>query len=143
MTSRLNTGPLNDLTGNNKPSLPLFNQKNNSYRETVIDWSRTCGMRNVLPARFRWVRRSCVEKDPLDREKPCGGGIQIQELVEFGPLPEKVIERRIVGCRTHSPENKVFEKRIPREDQFAVTVRGSVYDRYLQERASQAPNPYS
>ena len=79
-----------------------------------------------------------VEKDKLDREKPCGGGIQIQELIEFGPLPGKVIERRIVGCRIHSPENKVFDKKIPRKDQFAVTVKRSVYDRYLQERASLA-----
>ena len=79
-----------------------------------------------------------VEKDRLDREKPCGGGIQIQELVEFGPLPQQVIERQIFGCRIISPENKVFDNKIPRADQFAVTVRRSVYDRYLQERASQA-----
>ncbi len=138
MNSRLKTGPLNDLTGNSNPSQPLFNQKNNSYRETVIIGAGPAGCEMAYRLASDGFDVLVVEKDQLDREKPCGGGIQIQELVEFGPLPEKVIERRIIGCRIHSPENKVFEKKIPQEDQFAVTVKRSVYDRYLQERASQA-----
>ena len=138
MNSRLKTGPLNDLTGNSNPSQPLFNQKNNSYRETVIIGAGPAGCEMAYRLASDGFDVLVVEKDQLDREKPGGGGIQIQELVEFGPLPEKVIERRIIGCRIHSPENKVFEKKIPQADQFAVTVRRSVYDRYLQERASQA-----
>ena len=79
-----------------------------------------------------------VEKEKLDREKPCGGGIQLQELVEFGPLPEEVIERRIKGFRIISPENRVLEAGVSRANQFSVTVKRSVYDRYLQKRAAKA-----
>jgi geranylgeranyl diphosphate synthase type I len=76
-----------------------------------------------------------IEKDKLDREKPCGGGLQLKELLEFGPLPKRIIERRIIKSRFVSPENKVIEKKMPQAGQFSVTVKRSVYDQYLQERA--------
>lgn len=77
-----------------------------------------------------------VEKDPLDREKPCGGGIQLKELLEFGPLPDPVIERRIRTCRLISPDHHIVETATADDARMSsVTVRRSVYDRYLQERA--------
>ena len=80
-----------------------------------------------------------VEKDRLDREKPCGGGIQLKELIEFGPLPDDVVERRIWKSRIISPENHVMEVPASTDpSQFSVTVRRSIYDRYLQNRAVRA-----
>lgn len=80
-----------------------------------------------------------IEKDRLDREKPCGGGIQLKELIEFGPLPDDVVERRIWKSRIISPENHVMEVPASTDpSQFSVTVRRSVYDRYLQNRAVHA-----
>jgi len=38
-----------------------------------------------------------LEKDRLDREKPCGGAIQGIEIQEFGKPPSDVVERK-----THS-----------------------------------------
>lgn len=80
-----------------------------------------------------------VEKDRLDREKPCGGGIQLKELIEFGPLPDDVVERRIWKSRIISPENHVLEVPVSTDPtEFSVTVKRSVYDRYLQDRAVRA-----
>jgi heterodisulfide reductase subunit A-like polyferredoxin len=97
MNSRLNTGPLNDLTGNSNPSQPLFNRKNNSYRETVIIGAGPAGCEMAYRLASDGFDVLVVEKDHLDREKPCGGGIQIQELVEFGPLQ---------SCRLTQPGRK-------------------------------------
>ena len=79
-----------------------------------------------------------IEKEKPDREKPCGGGIQLKELLEFGALPEQVIERRIVQCRMISPDNRIVSIGMDRANEFSVTVKRSIYDRYLQERAIQA-----
>ena len=79
-----------------------------------------------------------VEKDRLDREKPCGGGLQIQEIVEFGLPPASVIEREIHNFRLISPENEVMETCISDAGLFTVSVRRSNYDQYLQERARKA-----
>jgi geranylgeranyl reductase family protein len=79
-----------------------------------------------------------IEKEKPDREKPCGGGIQLKELREFGALPEHVIERRIVQCRIISPDNRIMSLGTRQTDEFTVTVKRSIYDRYLQERAVQA-----
>ena len=79
-----------------------------------------------------------IEKEKPNREKPCGGGIQIKELLEFGPLPEQVIERRIIQGRIISPDNRIVNVGRDRADEFSVTVKRSIYDRYLQERAIQA-----
>ncbi|MFC1752348.1 geranylgeranyl reductase family protein [Thermoproteota archaeon] len=77
-----------------------------------------------------------LEKDQLDREKPCGGGIQLKELLEFGRLPRNVIERKIRKVRIVSPENKILEAGM--KGLFTATVKRSVYDKYLQQRAKDA-----
>ncbi len=79
-----------------------------------------------------------IEKEKPDREKPCGGGIQLKELREFGALPEHVIERRIIQSRIISPDNRIVSLGTNRTNEFTVTVKRSIYDRYLQERAIQA-----
>ncbi len=79
-----------------------------------------------------------IEKEEPDREKPCGGGIQLKELREFGALPEHVIERRIIQGRIISPDNRIVSLGTNRANEFTVTVKRSIYDRYLQERAIQA-----
>ena len=62
---------------------------------------------------FRMARLGCkvlvLERDSLDREKPCGGGIQTQEILEFGPLPEDVVERHIERARIIAPDGGVLE----------------------------------
>jgi geranylgeranyl reductase family protein len=136
--SRLTKGPTVDLRGNQHLRKVERKQKALSDRDAIIIGAGPAGCEMAYRLASDGFDVLVVEKDKLDREKSCGGGIQIQELVEFGPLPDNVIERRIFGCRIHSPENKVFDKKIPRTDPYAVTVRRSVYDRYLQERASKA-----
>jgi flavin-dependent dehydrogenase len=78
-----------------------------------------------------------LERDALDREKPCGGGIQTQELLEFGPLPDEVVERHIETARIVAPDGGVLE--IPRYLPLCgVTVKRSTYDRWLSRRAESA-----
>lgn len=79
-----------------------------------------------------------VEKDRLDREKPCGGGLQIQEIAEFGLPPASVIEREIHNVRLISPENEMMETSISDAGLSTVSVRRSNYDQHLQERARKA-----
>ena len=56
-----------------------------------------------------------LEKGALDREKSCGGGIQTQEIIEFGPLPEDVVEVDlsispfiVKGSKTHLETNALI-----------------------------------
>ena len=82
-------------------------------------------------------RVAVLERDALDREKPCGGGIQTQEILEFGPLPEEVVERHIETARMIAPDGGVLE--IPRYlPACGATVKRSVYDRWLSRRAEEA-----
>lgn len=78
-----------------------------------------------------------LEREALDREKPCGGGIQTQEILEFGALPEEVVERHIHSARIVAPDGGVLE--IPRYlPACGATVKRSVYDRWLSRRAEEA-----
>ena len=77
------------------------------------------------------------ERSRLDREKPCGGGIQAVELRDFGDVPDDVLERRISGARVISPRGEVLEL-TSGNGIAAATVKRAVYDRYLQERAAEA-----
>ena len=91
---------------------------------------------------FRMARRGfkvlVLEKDKLDREKPCGGGIPVQEKVEFGRLPAGIIERTIDKARMISPENEVLEISSPKRTLTGSIVKRRVYDNYLQRRAEEA-----
>ena len=75
-----------------------------------------------------------LERGKLDREKPCGGGLQAAELVEFGAPPNRVIERMISGAVIHGPNGSCL-RLDPKGIQAGATVKRSVYDRYLQKRA--------
>ncbi|MCK4378942.1 MAG: FAD-dependent oxidoreductase, partial [Deltaproteobacteria bacterium] len=77
-------------------------------------------------------------KDLLNREKPCGGGLQVSEIAEFGLPPAAVIERKIHNVRLISPENNLLEVDISDGELCSVNVRRSAYDQYLQERAHEA-----
>ena len=82
-----------------------------------------------------------LERDSLDREKPCGGGIQTQEILEFGPLPEDVVERHIENARIIAPDGGLLE--VPRYlEACGATVKRSVYDRWLSRRAQEAGASY-
>lgn len=76
-----------------------------------------------------------LEKHKLDREKSCGGGIQTQEIVEYGSLPGDVVERNIDSARIYSPNgDHLF---IPQYTAFkGATVKRAVFDSHLQKRAS-------
>lgn len=76
-----------------------------------------------------------LEKDMLDREKPCGGGIPMQEIVEFGKLPDKVVERNVTAARIISPGNSILEMKLSRSAKAGAIVKRSVYDSFLQKRA--------
>jgi flavin-dependent dehydrogenase len=86
---------------------------------------------------YRMARRGyrvlVFERDALDREKPCGGGIQTQEILEFGALPNDVVERPIGSARIVAPDGGVME--LPA---CGATVKRSVYDRWLSRRAEEA-----
>ncbi len=82
-----------------------------------------------------------LEKGPLVREKPCGGGIQTQEIIEFGPLPEAVVERHIETAKIIAPDNGVLE--VPKYlEACGATVKRSTYDRWLASRAQQVGAVY-
>ena len=78
-----------------------------------------------------------AEQNLLRREKPCGGGLQLREFQEFGAPPHSVIERKILRSRLVSPAGKVLEVALGERGAFAATVKRSIYDGYLQERASR------
>ncbi len=75
-----------------------------------------------------------LEKQNLDREKSCGGGIQTQEIVEYGAIPDAVVERHIGSARMYAPNNDFLFVPQYNEKQGA-TVKRSVFDVYLQDRA--------
>ncbi len=78
-----------------------------------------------------------LERGPLEREKPCGGGIQTQEIIEFGPLPDSVVERHIQTAKIVAPDGGILE--VPKYlEACGATVKRSVYDRWLSKRAEQA-----
>ncbi len=79
-----------------------------------------------------------LEKRSLDREKPCGGGIQVQELVEFGNPPVETIERKITEALIVTPTLDTLSLNLSQNGNYGITVRRSVYDRYLQKRAATA-----
>jgi digeranylgeranylglycerophospholipid reductase len=86
----------------------------------------------------RGFRVLVLERERLDREKACGGGIQLKELLEFGRLPAAVTERRIHRAVFISPSCHRLEVTGRNRRLFTVTVRRSIYDRYLQRRAEKA-----
>ena len=78
-----------------------------------------------------------LEKGALLREKPCGGGIQTQEIIEFGPLPEEVVERHIQTAKIVAPNGGILE--VPKYlEACGATVKRSIYDRWLSRRAEEA-----
>jgi geranylgeranyl reductase family protein len=76
-----------------------------------------------------------LEKRALDREKPCGGGIQVQELVEFGTPPADTIERKITEAVIVTENLSTLALSLSQNGHHGITVRRSLYDRYLQKRA--------
>jgi len=75
-----------------------------------------------------------LEKQNLDREKSCGGGIQTQEVVEYGAIPEEAVERHIGSARMYAPNNDFLF--VPQYTAYkGATVKRSVFDVYLQNRA--------
>jgi digeranylgeranylglycerophospholipid reductase len=81
-------------------------------------------------------RTLVLEEKPLNREKACGGGIFVQEIVEFGPLPAEVIERNIRELTISSP-NYSHNIKLPPTLPPAAIVKRSTYDAYLQRRARE------
>ena len=79
-----------------------------------------------------------LEKKALDREKPCGGGIQVQELVEFGNPPSETIERKITQAAIVASDAGVLSLDLSTDGRYGITVKRSLYDRYLQKRAEEA-----
>ncbi|MBN2378230.1 geranylgeranyl reductase family protein [candidate division WOR-3 bacterium] len=84
------------------------------------------------------LRVVVLEKKALDREKSCGGAIQTGELLEFGSPPEDVIERRISAALIFGPSKSFLEISTQYQNQCGITVKRSVYDRWLQRRAAKA-----
>lgn len=79
-----------------------------------------------------------LEKGSLNREKPCGGGIPVQEAAEFGALPYNIVERSINTARIVSPKNEVLEMALKSSKKTGSIVRREVYDSFLQKRAADA-----
>ena len=84
------------------------------------------------------LRVVVLEKTSLDREKPCGGAIQTGELLEFGAPPEKIIERKISQARIFGPDGSALTISTQHDNQSGITIKRSVYDRWLQQRAAKA-----
>lgn len=77
-----------------------------------------------------------LEREGLNREKPCGGGIQTQEIKELGLPPDEVIERRIRKADIHLPK-KILHLSLGKGKLYSITVKRSRYDSYLQTRAME------
>lgn len=84
------------------------------------------------------LRVVVLERQSLGREKPCGGAIQTGELLEFGAPPEKIIERKISQARIFGPDDAALTISTEHENQSGITVKRSIYDRWLQKRAAKA-----
>jgi geranylgeranyl reductase family protein len=76
-----------------------------------------------------------IDKE-LDREKPCGGGINFQEIDEFD-VPDHIFERKITALTIISPKNNILTTEMP-ANKYCATVKRRDYDGYLQDRARKA-----
>lgn len=93
-------------------------------------------------ASFQLIKKgfkvAVIEKQRLDREKPCGGAIQLGEIVEFGMPPKEVVEREIKRANIYGPNGAKISLATEKEGISAITVQRSKYDKFLQERARGA-----
>jgi len=120
--------------------MPIPSDRDPSEREfdALIVGAGPAGSEAAYQLASRGYRVIVLERDRLDREKACGGGIQLKELLEFGQLPAAVTERRIRRAVFISPACHQLEVTGRNRRLFTVTVRRAVYDRYLQQRAEAA-----
>lgn len=75
-----------------------------------------------------------IEKEKLDREKVCGGGVFVQEILEFGELPKDIVERSIRTLKIDSPNHSTTIA-LPEHLPSGAIVKRSSYDSYLQDQA--------
>ncbi|MCX6707653.1 MAG: geranylgeranyl reductase family protein [Candidatus Woesearchaeota archaeon] len=113
-------------------------KRDEAFYDTIIIGAGPAGCELAYQLAKRRFSVLVLEKEKQGRDKPCGGGIQLRELMEFGKLPLDVIERKIRKMRVISAQNKVLEAGMENKSLFAATVKRSVYDRSLQERAGEA-----
>ncbi|MFU8780000.1 MAG: geranylgeranyl reductase family protein [Kiritimatiellia bacterium] len=106
--------------------------------DTVVVGAGPAGAEMAFRLAAEGVRVLLLERGELNREKPCGGGLQLQELVEFGDLPDSIVERKISRVRLASASGDVLSAAMDPAGLCSVTVKRSCYDRYLQQRAEQA-----
>jgi len=72
-----------------------------------------------------------LEKDTLDREKPCGGAIT-NRVVEHFRIPEKAFARKCTGVLFCSPKNRTVV--IGKHGKIRLVMRG-VFDKVLSQMA--------
>ena len=73
-----------------------------------------------------------LEKDTLNREKPCGGAIT-QRVVEYFKIPQKAFARKSTGIFLCSPKNRIAV--IEKHTKNIRLMMRSVFDKVLCEMA--------
>jgi len=102
----------------------------------VVSGAGPAGARAACLCARAGLRTLLLEREPIPREKCCAGGLleRAAGLLDE-PLPDRVIEQEITSVGIiHRDFRADFE--LP--SRAAVTVRRSVFDAYLAERAQQA-----
>lgn len=77
-----------------------------------------------------------IDKDRFPRHKPCGGGVTMRAMrgLDF-PLPERLLERRLMGARIRQDGASV-EVRLDKP--VAYCVNRTLFDAHLLQKAREA-----
>ncbi len=80
-----------------------------------------------------------IDKLPMDsrQEKPCGGGIPNQVLIDFDIKPENVVEKRIKGSIIIASDGNQYTLEAKGKD-YGWNMRRAVFDKFLTDRAVSA-----
>ena len=81
------------------------------------------------------IEYTLLDRMEFPRNKPCAGVLspKIHSLVQ---IPEKVIERRLVGYRVHGPPDIIVESKFPEP---GCIVQRSRFDQYLLDGLRNRP----
>lgn len=100
--------------------------------DVIIVGSGPAGSTAAKTVAERGLKVLVLEKDTLDREKPCAGGVT-HGAVEYFKIPEKAFARKCTGLFLCSPKNKTAVMENLAKNSW-LAMRG-VFDRVLCEIA--------
>lgn len=107
--------------------------------EVIVAGTGPAGSTAALRLAQAGVRVLVLERDPLPRQKPCGGGISTRALSRFSWLPaalERIPHHAVSSLHLEGPSGGVFRMRA--NGPAVMLIRRVEYDYLLATLASEA-----